>query len=203
LWWLRITHPWIENKKQLIFWAGNSFWRGRLSIVDFLVWAAFYFENISHLFCKTSYPLKPSPQVSVTCSEILPATLNFNCAINPWCKIDVSIEHSGRIAVKSPLVSYPRKLGRILPFPKRKSLFLFQVQRHWEETSWNVACLDWCKKQGILKEKYHCTIDLLFDWFEISSMTTDNFGFYLQNRLIQTSQTGGQRYSDKWKKHIF
>jgi hypothetical protein len=27
-------------------------------------------------------------------------------------------------------------------------------------------------------------------------MTTDNFCFYLQNRLIQTSQTGGQWYSD-------
>jgi len=27
------------------------------------------------------------------------------------------------------------------------------------------------------------------------SMTTDNFCFYLQNRLIQTSQTGGQQYS--------
>jgi hypothetical protein len=27
-------------------------------------------------------------------------------------------------------------------------------------------------------------------------MTTDNFCFYLQNRLIQTSQTGGQRYGD-------
>jgi hypothetical protein len=27
-------------------------------------------------------------------------------------------------------------------------------------------------------------------------MTTDNFCFYLQNRLIQTSQKGGQRYSD-------
>ncbi len=27
-------------------------------------------------------------------------------------------------------------------------------------------------------------------------MCTDNFCFYLQNRLIQTSQTGGQRYSD-------
>jgi hypothetical protein len=27
-------------------------------------------------------------------------------------------------------------------------------------------------------------------------MTTDNFCFYLQNRLIQTSQTGGQGYSD-------
>jgi hypothetical protein len=27
-------------------------------------------------------------------------------------------------------------------------------------------------------------------------MTTDNFCFNLQNRLIQTSQTGGQWYSD-------
>jgi hypothetical protein len=27
-------------------------------------------------------------------------------------------------------------------------------------------------------------------------MKTDNFCFYLQNRLIQTSQTGGQWYSD-------
>jgi hypothetical protein len=27
-------------------------------------------------------------------------------------------------------------------------------------------------------------------------MTTDNFCFHLQNRLIQTSQTGGQPYSD-------
>jgi hypothetical protein len=27
-------------------------------------------------------------------------------------------------------------------------------------------------------------------------MTTNNFCFYLQNRLIQTSQTGGQQYSD-------
>jgi hypothetical protein len=51
-------------------------------------------------------------------------------------------------------------------------------------------------KQGILKGKNQCTIDLLFDWFGISCMTTDNFCFYLQNRLIQTSQTGGQWYSD-------
>jgi hypothetical protein len=36
----------------------------------------------------------------------------------------------------------------------------------------------------------------LFDWFGIGCMTTDNFCFYLQNRLIQTSQTGGQQYSD-------
>jgi hypothetical protein len=27
-------------------------------------------------------------------------------------------------------------------------------------------------------------------------MRTDNYCFYLQNRLIHTSQTGGQRYSD-------
>ncbi len=43
--------------------------------------------------------------------------------------------------------------------------------------------------------KYHCTVDL-FDWFGINCMTTDNFCFYLQNRLIQASKTGGQWYSD-------
>jgi len=35
------------------------------------------------------------------------------------------------------------------------------------------------------------SIDTLFDWFGISCRTTDNFCFYLQKRLIQTSQTGG------------
>jgi hypothetical protein len=51
--------------------------------------------------------------------------------------------------------------------------------------------------------------DLLFDWFEISCMTIDIFCFYLQNRLIQTSQTGGQQYSDtppfsiSWYRHHY
>jgi len=49
---------------------------------------------------------------------------------------------------------------------------------------------------GNTKGLYHCTVDLLFDWFGISCMTSDNFCFYLKNRLIQTSQTGGQQYSD-------
>jgi hypothetical protein len=43
--------------------------------------------------------------------------------------------------------------------------------------------------------KHHCTVKHLFDWFWISCLTTDNFCFYLKNRLIQTSQTGGQWYS--------
>ncbi len=40
-------------------------------------------------------------------------------------------------------------------------------------------------------------------------MTTDNFCFYLRNRLIQTCQTGGQQYSDTspfsipWFQHFF
>jgi hypothetical protein len=51
--------------------------------------------------------------------------------------------------------------------------------------------------QGILKgEEVSRTVDLQFDWFGISCMTTHNFCFYLQNRKIQTRQTGGQRYSD-------
>jgi len=43
---------------------------------------------------------------------------------------------------------------------------------------------------------FHCTVDPLFDWSGFSYMTTDSICFYLQNRLIQISQTGGQRYSD-------
>ncbi len=39
-------------------------------------------------------------------------------------------------------------------------------------------------KAGNTKGGNHCTVDLLFAWFGISCMTTDNFCFYLQNRLI-------------------
>jgi len=46
--------------------------------------------------------------------------------------------------------------------------------------------------QGVLEGEVSLYVDLLFDWFGISCMTTDNFCFYLQNRLIKTSQTGGQ-----------
>ncbi len=46
--------------------------------------------------------------------------------------------------------------------------------------------------------KYHCTVDLLFDWFGISCMTTHNCCFYLQNRLFRTSQTEGQWYSREY-----
>ncbi len=50
--------------------------------------------------------------------------------------------------------------------------------------------------QGIPKGKVS-----LYCWppvwlFGSACITTDNLCFYLQNRLIQTSQTGGQRYSD-------
>jgi hypothetical protein len=51
-------------------------------------------------------------------------------------------------------------------------------------------------RTGTLKGKYHCTVELLFDWFGICCMTIDNFHFYSQNGLIQTGQTGGQLYID-------
>jgi hypothetical protein len=73
----------------------------------------------------------------------------------------------------------------------------------------NNQCMQWLDSSPYFKEvdllarsreylrgKHRCTIDLLFDWFGVSCMTTDNFCFYLQNRLIQTSQKGGQQYSD-------
>jgi hypothetical protein len=36
-------------------------------------------------------------------------------------------------------------------------------------------------KQGILKRKYHCTIDLLFDWFELVCLTNKNKKFQFSN----------------------
>jgi len=54
----------------------------------------------------------------------------------------------------------------------------------------------WTGNTKYWRGKYHCTIDLLFDWFGISCMTTNNFCFYLQKRLIQTSKKFGQRHSD-------
>ncbi len=57
-----------------------------------------------------------------------------------------------------------------------------------------------CDKKRLSREyyrgKYHCTVDLLFDWFGISCMSTDIFFSFLQNRIIKISQTGGQQYSD-------
>ncbi len=67
--------------------------------------------------------------------------------------------------------------------------------------SWsNWELVEWIWSDAQIREywrgKCHCTVDLLFDLFGISCMTTDNFCFYLQNRLIKTSQAGGQQYCD-------
>ena len=54
----------------------------------------------------------------------------------------------------------------------------------------------WTRDLKFKQVKFTVPLTSLFDWFGISCMTTDNFCFYLQNSLIQTSQTGGQSYSD-------
>jgi hypothetical protein len=47
-----------------------------------------------------------------------------------------------------------------------------------------------------LKGKYHCTIDLLFDWFGLVCFANKNKNNQLSYSWFQTSQTGGQWYSD-------
>ncbi len=44
--------------------------------------------------------------------------------------------------------------------------------------------------------KYHCTIDLLFDWFRLTCFINKNKTCQLSYCWFQTSQTGGQQYSD-------
>ncbi len=50
--------------------------------------------------------------------------------------------------------------------------------------------------QGILKEKYHCTVDLLSDWFGLVCFANKNKNCQLPYSWFQTSPTGGQQYSD-------
>ncbi len=50
--------------------------------------------------------------------------------------------------------------------------------------------------QGILKGKYHCTVDLLFDWFGLVCFANKNKNCQLSYSWFQTSQTGGQQCSD-------
>ncbi len=71
------------------------------------------------------------------------------------------------------------------------------LPRRTEAGGWNEAGADevWFIREH-QRGKYLFTVDLMFDWFGISCLTTDNFCFCLQNRLIQTGQTGGQLYSD-------
>jgi hypothetical protein len=45
-------------------------------------------------------------------------------------------------------------------------------------------------------EKYHCTTDLLFDWFGLVCLANKNKNCQLSYNRFQTSQTGGQSYSD-------
>ncbi len=51
------------------------------------------------------------------------------------------------------------------------------------------------QRQGILKGKYHCTVDLLFDCFELVCFANKTKN-QLSYRWIQTSQTGGQWYNE-------
>jgi hypothetical protein len=47
-----------------------------------------------------------------------------------------------------------------------------------------------------LRGKYHCTVDLLFDRFGLACFANKNKNCQLSSSWFQTSQTGGQLYSD-------
>ncbi len=85
-------------------------------------------------------------------------------------------------------ISFHKTFSTLIKVTSPKSAF---TSLHFNYTTWSLR-----PSREYYRGEYHCNIDLLFNWFGISCMTTENFCFYLQNRLIQTSQTGGQWYSD-------
>jgi hypothetical protein len=57
-----------------------------------------------------------------------------------------------------------------------------------------------CYQNALAREhytgKYHCTVDLLFDLFVLVCFTNKNENCQLSYSWFQTSQAGGQQYSD-------
>ncbi len=53
-----------------------------------------------------------------------------------------------------------------------------------------------CFSREYWRGKNHCTIDHLFDWFGLVCFANKNTNCQLSYSWFQTSQTGGQRYSD-------
>ncbi len=53
-----------------------------------------------------------------------------------------------------------------------------------------------CQTREYWRWKYHCTIDLLFDWFGLVCFANKNKNCWLSYSWFQTSQTGGRQYND-------
>ncbi len=53
---------------------------------------------------------------------------------------------------------------------------------------------NWCREYK--RGKYHCTIDLPFDWSGLVCLANKDKNCQLSHSWFQTSQTGGQWYSD-------
>jgi hypothetical protein len=75
---------------------------------------------------------------------------------------------------------------------KKWNLVGFQGFSHWDLVIRDSATMSKFTSLG----KFHCTIDLLFDWFGLVGFANKNKNFQLSYSWFQTSQTGGQQYSD-------
>jgi len=83
-----------------------------------------------------------------------------------------------------------------IKFKMVKQQWQFVCVRHHFKLKNRTSKYGWARAGNTKGGSITIPLTSFFDWFGISCMTTDNFCFYLQNRLIQTSQTGGQWYSD-------
>ncbi len=102
----------------------------------------------------------------------------------------------GRKVFQTPSSSTPLNSVACCSPSRQFSAFLSTFSSLFND-SWDslarssVACT-----REYLRGKYHCTIDLLFDWFGLVCFANKNKNCQLSYSWFQTSQTGGQRYSD-------
>jgi len=70
---------------------------------------------------------------------------------------------------------------------------LVRIPPTWDSSAWTTCPM---LPVSLIREYYHCTVDLLFDWFGISCMTTDNF-LFLFTKQTNPNQSN-RRSAVKW-----
>jgi hypothetical protein len=68
---------------------------------------------------------------------------------------------------------------------------------------WYLLCASPARSFTISRGEYHYTVDLLFDWFGLVCIANKNINCQFSYSWFQTSQTGGQPYSDTSHFSIF
>ncbi len=150
-------------------------------------------------------PLESINSLSVRGSSLedLANTISLSCIRCPWFSTsDKTMGGERRLQFcqkQFEMVEKKKKCfcSKKILFQQRKltKTFFNEKRKHLSSIFCQVAAV-WHHSGNTKGGSITVPLTSCLNWFGISCMATDNFCFYLQKRLIQNSQTGGQWYGD-------